>query len=315
MRAARFVFPPPAAMVGLICAAVIIPAPAMADRLSADQCATAAEQAQPLRDAGKLRMARDRLLECTRPECPSVVRTDCTKWLADVDAAMPSVVVSAVDSAGADVDDVRVIVDGNPLASRLGGKEIAIDPGTHRFRFEHDGSVPIERQISIREAEQRRIVSISFAPSARGAAASSSTSTTSSLSPPSSERPSGSRRSLVLPIALMGTGAAGLAVASYFWFSGLADRSTMESGCATTHSCSQSAVDSARGKLLAGDLFGAAGIATAAVGFTLLYYPPKKADSPAPAAAALRARPPSSDALIRVRPVAGGGVFDVVATF
>src|SRR5260370_19556862 len=75
---------------------------------TADQCIAAAEQSQPLRHDGKLLAGRRLLIACSRSECPSVVRTDCTKWLADLDALMPSGVGLSVDSVGGSVLGVLV---------------------------------------------------------------------------------------------------------------------------------------------------------------------------------------------------------------
>jgi hypothetical protein len=277
------------------------PTLARADASLAEECIAAAEQSQPLRHDGKLRAAHQKLLACSRAECPAVIRADCTKWLADLDDAMPTIVVSAVDSAGADVADVRVSLDGDLLLTRLEGKEIPIDPGSHALRFEREGSDPIEQQVVIREGERHRVVTITFAPRP-GAATTAATPLPST--PPEEEHPGESRRSLVLPIALIGAGAAGIAVASYFWVSGLGDHSNMASECAPTHSCSQSAVDSARGKLVAGDIVGGLGIVGAGIGAGLLLF-----GRPGTQAA------PSGSASIGVRPVAGGAAVDLTGRF
>ncbi len=263
---------------------------------TADQCIAAAEQSQPLRRDGKLLAGRRLLIACSRPECPSVVRTDCTKWLADLDALVPSVVVRAVDSMGADVLGVLVSVDGARLPPMPEGRELEIDPGTHTLRFEHEGSPAIEQQVVLRESERHRILTVSFV----AAAISGSTPAPSVALAPSTEGPASGGRSQVLPIALMGAGGVGLAVASYFWLAGLSDRSSMASGCATTHTCPQSQIDSARGKLVAGDVVGGAGIVAAAIGAGLLVFGSSAAPSPSPVA---------------IEPVLGGARIDVRGRF
>jgi hypothetical protein len=271
-------------------AAWLTPSLSRADSSGASQCIAAAEQAQPLRDHGQLKAAREKLLACSRPECPAFVRTDCTKWLADLDGVMPKIVFSAVDGAGADLVDVRVSVDGEPVAQRLDGSELAIDPGAHTVRFEHAGSAPIEQQVVVRVGDHHRSVSATFA---SGAAA-----------PPSAppvehprEQPEGGR-SLVLPIALMGTGVAALGVASYFWLSGLTDHSTMASGCAVTHACTQSAVDADKTKLVVGDVLGGVGIVAAAIGAGILVFGHPPSPAPASRAAAFDVRVTSRGAAL-----------------
>jgi hypothetical protein len=235
--------------------------PARAD--TANECISAAEQSQPLRREGKLRAARERLLACSRPECPSVVRADCTRWLGDLDSLMPTVVVHAVDSAGADVAGVRVSIDGTTVPATGEGREFEIDPGAHVLRFEHDGSGPVEQQIVVREAERHRILSVSFVPVSAAAKP---------AQPKEAETAAAHGPSLVVPIALVVAGGAGLAVASYFWLAGLGEHSRMASSCAPTHTCPDSEIDAARGKLLAGDVVGGGAIVAAAVGVGLLVF-------------------------------------------
>jgi len=265
---------------------------ARAEPTPADQCISAAEQSQPLRRDGKLTEARERLLVCSRTECPSFVRTDCTKWLADVEAAMPSIVLGAVNASGGDLSDVRVSVDGVEIAQQLDGKEIDIDPGLHTVRFEHPGSAPVEQRVVVREAQRRRVVSVAFPDEAARPAV---------PAPPSPDHPSRGR-SLVVPLVLVGGGALALGGATALWLSGLADRSTLASGCAPTHSCSQSAVDSARGKLIAGDITGGLGLVAAAVGAGVLVFGRPDTAS-------------SGGAAVGVRPVAGGAVVGVLLRF
>jgi hypothetical protein len=210
---------------------------------------------------------------------------------------MPKVVLSAVDSAGADLVDVRVWVDGEAVAQQLDGREIEIDPGPHTVRFEHAGSAPIEQQVVIREGDRHRNLSATFAP-----AAASPPTTTSSSAP--EEQVSAGGRSLVLPIALMGIGAAGVAAASYFWVSGLADHSRLGSDCAPTHSCTQSAVDSGRTKLVVGDVAGGLGIVAAAIGAGILLFGQTHTLAPA-----------SGSAAVEIQPMAGGAAIHVHGRF
>jgi hypothetical protein len=282
----------------LVAAGAVAPSLAHAESSTASQCIAAAEQAQPLRDRGKLRAAREKLLACSRPECPSFVRTDCTKWLADLDSVTPKVVFSAVDSSGTDLAEVRVSVDGELVAPRLDGRELEIDPGSHVIRFEHAGSAPVEQQIIIREGDLHRTLSATFPLAAAPAPA---------LPPPAvSAEPVAERggRSLALPIALMGIGAAGLAVASYFWASGLSDHSTLGSTCAATHSCSQSAVDAGQAKLIAGDVSGGLGVVAAAVGLGILVFGHGQPQTQA-----------SGTTSLHVQPVAGGAAIGVLRQF
>src|SRR5689334_21873446 len=83
-----------------------------------EQCATAADQAQQLRDDGKYRRAREQLLICARDVCPAPIKRDCLEWLAQVESTAPTVVFGAKDGAK-DLSDVKVYVDGAAVTERL----------------------------------------------------------------------------------------------------------------------------------------------------------------------------------------------------
>jgi hypothetical protein len=211
---------------------------------------------------------------------------------------MPMIVLSAVDSTGSDLADVRVTIDGEVVAQRLDGREISIDPGSHTVRFERSGSAPIDQQIVVREGDRHRSVSATFPTPAPPEAASPLPTSV------AQEQPAEGGRSLVLPIALMGVGAAGVAVASYFWLSGLSDHSTLGSSCAPTHSCSQSDVDAGQAKLLAGDVAGGLGILAAGIGAGILLFGQGHPRAPAAGSTA-----------VDVHPVAGGAAIGVLRRF
>jgi len=87
-----------------------------------DECLKASEDAQLLRIKTQLVAAREKLLVCSNDACPKLVKKDCSDWLDEVDHAMPTIVLGARDPDGADLVDVHVTLDGNPLADRLDGK-------------------------------------------------------------------------------------------------------------------------------------------------------------------------------------------------
>jgi hypothetical protein len=129
-----------------------------------ERCARASEHAQDLRSQGKLRVAREELLSCVPTSCPPVVRTDCLKWFSEVDAMIPSIIVSARDPAGHDAIQVRVFVDGELFATALDGKAMVLDPGAHTLRFEYADNEPVEETVLIREAQKERTLDVQFKP-------------------------------------------------------------------------------------------------------------------------------------------------------
>lgn len=122
-------------------------------------CAEAASSGQVLRDEGKLVEARARFVACAQPSCPKLIQKDCAEWQADVDARLPTVVVSAKDDAGHDVAAVSVTVDGAPFArSAADGRSTPVNPGRHTFAFAAPGHRPAERIVVVREGERARAV-------------------------------------------------------------------------------------------------------------------------------------------------------------
>src|SRR5262249_44891453 len=104
---------------------------------------------------------------------------------------------------------------------------------------------------------------------------------------------------LVLPITFYAVAGVSLALASFFWISGLGDRSDLESSCAPSHTCDSSSVDSAHAKLVVGDVLGGIGLVSAGVGTWFLLGKPGMHSSEA----------------VGARFVPGGGVIDLHGRF
>jgi hypothetical protein len=127
------------------------------------ECVQRHESAQVARREGHLLAARAALLACSRAACPDAVRADCVDWLQDVNHSVPSVVITARDQ-GADVSDVKVFLDGEPVAARLTGSALEADPGEHHFRFVSARGPAIERTVLMSEGVRNRPIDVEFAP-------------------------------------------------------------------------------------------------------------------------------------------------------
>jgi len=125
------------------------------------ECLTQHEQSQVLKQASKLKAARESLLTCSRDVCPSFIRADCVEWLGQLDRSIPSVVPTAKVNKR-DEFNVRVSVDGQLAATRLDGKPIELDPGVHTFKFELSPWPTVEQQILVAEGEKNRNVVVQF---------------------------------------------------------------------------------------------------------------------------------------------------------
>lgn len=248
------------------------------------QCITAHADSQKLRADSKMQEAREKLLICTRPECPAAVRTDCGKWLSEVQEEVPSVVVVATDANGNDVADVKVMVDGKVAAAELTGQPVFLDPGSHTLRFERQGYAPVERKVVIRVGERNRRVEVSFAPTLAGGENAGGTEpgrTTGDATPAKDVGSSGGGRGVpTMTWVLGGVGVVGLGSFGFFALNGRSKENDLEK---CKPNCPHSDVQSAKTSYLIGDISLGVGVAALA-GAAYFYFA-----QPKPAAAARRA--------------------------
>lgn len=220
-------------------------------------CAAGAEEGQTLRNAKKFGAAREKFLICAQEACPPIVRDDCAKWLEEMEARRPSLVFSAKDRRGGDLTDVRVFADGRPLAGRLDGSAVDIDPGEVKLRFETAGLPPVERTIVIVEGQKSRIIEVIMgAPAGAGPAVGAG---------PDAPSDGGT---FVAPWIFFGVGVAGLAVFGALQGVAQSEYADLEDGCGATRSCTDDEVSSTRAKFTASGValgVGGAALVTAAV--------------------------------------------------
>jgi hypothetical protein len=258
--------------------------PAAADETA--ECISASESAQQLRDDHALLQAREKLFICARPVCPGAIRRDCIDLGAQVEAAIPTIVLRARDPRGIDVVDVKVSCDGTVLGNKLDGKAFRIDPGAHAFRFEAPGLPITSRTIVLGEGEKNRLEVVQLAgpdvPHTTLGAAS-----TAGKAAPSGPRPDGAEAAPTepapaerrpLPVAAIVAGGAGvvaLVPMAILWAGGTSDIQQMRTTCAPSAGgagCSASRVDSAHTKLVVGDVFLGVGLAGLATGAALFLF-------------------------------------------
>lgn len=225
--------------------------PARADKTN--ECTAAAESAQTLRNAGKLVQSQAQLLTCMKT-CPRLVQTDCGQWLHDVEMRIASVVVRANDAHGTDVSNVRVTMDGTVLMNRLDGLAAPVDPGVHRFVFEREGSVTVTQDVTIREGEKARAISVSLPDPPKP-----------KVEPPVREsRPLVPTSSLVLGAV----GAVGIGTFVVYHLSAKSDLDAMRSECAPR--CPADGVDTLDRKILVSNI--ALGVGATALASALLVF-------------------------------------------
>ncbi len=129
-------------------------------------CTDAYVQAQSLRDAHKLKDSRDRLRVCSQSTCAGFIVKECTAWLLEMEGRVPSVVLSAKDSHDQPVMDVTVSMDGTPIAQKLDGQAIDVDPGPHTFTFVATDGTKVDQPYAVLEGQKAQSVTATFPASA-----------------------------------------------------------------------------------------------------------------------------------------------------
>lgn len=246
-------------------------------------CTDAASQGQIQRDAHKLVEARNQFLICAKQECPSVVRKDCTTWLEQVQASLPTVVPVAIDEAGNTLPGVKVSVDGKVLVAKIEGQAVEVNPGTYTFAFEAPDGTKAEKQVVVAEGDKDKRVAVPIAsPGALGTAAPPPPSTASAPAPPAAssapaERPPGESSPApwkTIGIVTAGVGVVGLGLGTVFGLQASSKKGS--AGCDSNSVCPNTTAEStlsgaqsdgniATGFFVAGALLAAGGIVMWAV--------------------------------------------------
>lgn len=242
-------------------------------------CLSAHADAQLQRKKHALLDAQKSLRICAREGCPSLVQKDCIRWLSELEAEQPTVVVVATDENGAETLAVRVLLDGKPLVEKLDGSPIAIDPGEHVLRFERAGKI-VEERVVLHDGEKARKVKVTFAvtPAEKAPAVSSGIPTTTWV--------------------FGAVGVAALGSFAYFSLSGRAKESSLSTSCAPR--CSDDDIAGLRTRYLVADI----SLGVSVVSLALATY----------LAVSNRSAEPAKTA-VDVRALAGGGFVGFSTSF
>ena len=263
----------------LVALAVLLLVPRALHADEIDRCKSAAEEGEDQRARSRLRSARERLLVCARDVCPRVIRDACIVSVLEIDKILPTIVVRARDARGQDVLGVRVLLDGTPLADRLTGIGLPLDPGPHRLRYEAAGGDAKEETLLVAQGERDRLVRITFdvALSSDGRRVAVARAGTPAL--PGETTPS------LLPLAVTaGVGLAGVGAFTVLELQGWSDyRALKNEPCAATGTCDVSGV---RTRLIAGDVALGVGVLSLGVAAVLAIlhfgHPPHAVSATAP---------------------------------
>jgi hypothetical protein len=273
-------------------------------------CLDASSKGQRFRDTHKLVEAREQLRVCAAAACPRVVQRDCAIWLAEVEKALPTVVLSAKDGRGGDLFDVNVSVDGNALATRLDGQALPMNPGPHTFHFESADGASADRQVLVKEGEQMQAVAVVLGPPVRAQAgttpagtspaAPSSGATSPSIGTAAPDSKGASHPWRTVGWVASGAGVAGLAVGTVFGLVALGDKT---SHC-TGDLCDPGTSSNVRTWALISDIGWIAGGVLLAGGAALLLFGPSGSE-------------PGATASVKLAPtmLSGGGGAALGGTF
>jgi hypothetical protein len=235
-------------------------------------CDAAYEQAQAARDAKQLTLARDQLRVCARAKCPAFMVKDCTGWLAEVEAHLPTVVLVALDAAGAVLPDVSVAVDGAATLRKLDGTAWEVDPGRHTFTFVQPDGTTVDKALVVVEGQKDQRVTVTLgAPAPVPVAPAPAT-------PAEKPAPSAPFPYRTVGYAVGGVGVAGLIVGTIF---GIEALSTKSSHCHGDGGCSPGEASTALAQGNVSTVGFVAGGVLAAGGLTLVLVAPAKKDSQA----------------------------------
>jgi hypothetical protein len=266
----------------LATAIAVASGPALADAT----CISAYEQTQTLRKDGRPLAAKAQAVICARESCPALLVKDCTKWLSELEAVTPTVVLDPRTPAGGLRTDVRVKVDGVTLSEKLDLKPVPLEPGSHTFVFEAEGSAPGERTVLLREGEKNRKVTVTLTPAADAKAGS---------------------RPVPLGVWLFGgASVVALATSAVFAVDGLAKKSDLDS-CKPR--CAPADVDAMSSSFTFADVALGAGVMAGAAAVYLFLTRPTAEGSPSGGPVGRLGPAPYA------APLAGGGAFGVSARF
>jgi hypothetical protein len=293
----------------LLLAAVSLAIPRRAVAANAREgCFNAYERAQRLRQDHKLLASREQLRVCADKACPTFVKNDCNKWLTEVEASLPSVVLTTPsDQKGRAENRVAAYIDGERVAEQIDGREIPVDSGPHDVRYELDGRF-VNTHVEVPEGQKQFPLVVDFreldpsAPLGRASelpaelALSPEETDTNRAQPPRYARP---------PLSTYVLG--GVAIAGLGMFGGFALAGNSAESCAP--SCTRSQVGGVRSDFVIADVSLGVAIAAGAgaLYFALTAKPPASPDRAAKASAAAW--------WLGVRPAAGGAALATGVSF
>lgn len=266
------------AAVALAVATTLSPRSVHAGNEPVDACIASYERYENRLAAGDLLEAKKGLAQCGASNCPGALQRECVGALAALEPRVPTVVLVARDPAKRDLTDVRVSLDGVPLRAKLDGREVEVNPGPHRFRFETAGADPVEQSVVIHEREKGRFVEAQLVP--RGVLAPSPAERDREKEKEKDVEVTSSRPVPALSWVLGGVGVIGLGTSAFFGATALAARSDANQ---CKPNCAPHQVDIVNQRLLGADI--ALGVSLVSLAAAVVVYLAQPTESHKPESA------------------------------
>jgi hypothetical protein len=124
-------------------------------------CKIAYKSAKEREKSSRLREASEFYLACAKATCSAFLKQVCTTRYAQLQIDIPSIVPVVTDERGVTVYDVQVTMDGELLTSRLDGRALPVEPGTHDFSFDTGKGGAVSQKILIVQGQRNRPISVS----------------------------------------------------------------------------------------------------------------------------------------------------------
>ena len=255
--------------------------------VSVDVCSDAYTKGQEERLAGRLFSAREQFEVCSDSSCPKAFVRDCLRWLTEVEADLPSLLVRVTDTAGRTPDGLSVFFDGRAVAVEALEQPLVTSAGPHVLRFEAPGYQPVELSPALRPEDRKLKVNALMRLEAAV--------DTPAVTPSVSDAP----KSKGVPVATLtfaSIGVVALGGSLYFGLSAKSRYDDLKAHCAPT--CSQSQIDSVHSKAVISDI--ALATSVVAFGAAAWFYFSAKPDDRGSTALRIEPSPQGARAQLRV---------------
>jgi len=222
--------------------------------VTVEACADSYTKGQEERLAGRLFSARTQFNICKNEACPAAIVQDCKRWVSEVEADLPTVLVTVTDATGKPVPSPSVQIDGVLVSPALLEAPIAVDAGPHVIKCDMAGYQPAELQPALRPEDRKLPVNLVLRPLASSEPAAVAVA-------PEAPRDTAAKPLPVTALAFAGVGAIALGTSLYLGLSAKSKYDELKDACAPN--CPKSAADSVHTRAVISDV----ALATSIVAF------------------------------------------------